>query len=115
MSPVSREITCLKGVGPKLAGKLAKLGIVTVQDILFHLPFRYQDRTKLTAIQNLHADQETVIEGEVVSTQITYGRRRSLVCRLKDQTGTINLRFYHFSAAQQHGLSEGTRLRPSLH
>ena len=104
-------VTELKGVGPKLAAKLAGLSIYTVQDLLFHLPLRYQDRTRITAIGALQAGVDAVIEGEIRAADIVFGRRRSLVCRLQDNTGTISLRFFHFSAAQKQALSNGTRLR----
>ncbi|WP_426415598.1 ATP-dependent DNA helicase RecG [Aestuariirhabdus sp. LZHN29] len=106
-----RSVTALKGVGPQLAEKLARLQIFTLQDLLFHLPLRYQDRTRVTAIAALQLGQDAVIEGEVRAADIVMGRRRSLVCRLQDGTGTVTLRFFHFSAAQKQGLVVGTRLR----
>jgi ATP-dependent DNA helicase RecG len=104
-------IASLKGVGPQLREKLAKLGIRTVQDILFHLPLRYADRTKVTPIGALQPFSEVVIEGEVKLCDIALGRRRSLVCKVQDGTGTVSLRFFHFAAAQKNQLAPGTRLR----
>ncbi len=104
-------VTALRGVGPRLAEKLAALGIHTVQDLLFHLPLRYQDRTRITPIGALQIGVDAVIEGEVRAAEIAFGRRRSLVCRFQDGTGTISLRFYHFSAAQKQQLAAGVRLR----
>jgi ATP-dependent DNA helicase RecG len=104
-------VTVLRGVGPRLAEKLAALGIHTVQDLLFHLPLRYQDRTRITPIGALQPGIDAVIEGEVRATDIAFGRRRSLVCRIQDGTGTLSLRFYHFSAAQKQQLAAGVRLR----
>lgn len=104
-------VTALRGVGPRLAEKLAALGIHTVQDLLFHLPLRYQDRTRITPIGALQPGIDAVIEGEVRATDIAFGRRRSLVCRIQDGTGTLSLRFYHFSAAQKQQLAPGTQLR----
>ena len=101
----------LKGVGPKMADKLAGLGIHTVQDLLFHLPLRYQDRTRITPIGALQPGIDAVIEGEVRAADIAFGRRRSLVCRLQDHTGTVTLRFFHFSAAQKENLTNGVTLR----
>jgi ATP-dependent DNA helicase RecG len=105
------DVRELKGVGPKMAGKLAGLGIHTVQDLLFHLPLRYQDRTRITPIGALQPGTDAVIEGEVRVADIVFGRRRSLVCRLQDHTGTITLRFFHFSAAQKENLATGVKLR----
>ncbi|WP_019528532.1 ATP-dependent DNA helicase RecG [Dasania marina] len=104
-------VTALTGVGPALAKKLAKLAICTVQDVLFHLPLRYQDRTKVTPIGALQAGQDAVIDGEVRLADIMFGKRRSLACRIQDGTGTVTLRFFHFSAAQKNQLSPGTLIR----
>ena len=82
-----------------------------LRDLLFHLPLRYQDRTHITPIAGLQAGRDAVIEGVVRASDIVFGRRRSLVCRLQDGSGTITLRFFHFSAAQRNQLEPGTRLR----
>lgn len=104
-------VTRLKGVGDNLAAKLAKLNLHTVQDLLFHLPLRYQDRTRITPIGALQPNREAVIEGQIRVCDVVYGKRRSLLCMLQDSTGTIALRFYHFSNAQKQRLSPGARLR----
>ena len=105
--PVSQ----LRGVGPKLASKLAEAGIYRVEDLLFHLPLRYQDRTRVTPIGATQEGIDVVIEGDVRVADVAFGRRRSLVVRLQDGSGTITLRFFHFSAAQKNNLQPGTRLR----
>ena len=107
----SVAVTSLKGVGPKAAERLARLGIHRVQDILFHLPARYQDRTRVVPIGTLRSGDQAVIEGEVDHAEIRYGRRRSLLVHIADGSGAIILRFFHFSAAQKDALSRGTRLR----
>lgn len=104
-------VQTLKGVGPKMADKLAALGIKTIQDVLFHLPLRYQDRSRITPIGALQPGSDVVIEGEVMAADVVFGRRRSLMCRLQDGSGTISLQFFHFSAAQRQNLTPGTRLR----
>ena len=101
----------LRGVGPLLSAKLQKLGLYTVQDLLFHLPLRYIDRTKITAIGGVQPLTEVVIEGEVRGSDVVFGRRRSLVCRVQDYSGLMTLRFFHFNQAQQQGLQPGTKLR----
>lgn len=100
----------LKGVGPVVAQKCAKIGVYTVQDLLFHLPLRYQDRTRITPIVALRPGQEAVLEGSVVGVEVLLGRRRSLLVRLHDASGSVHLRFYHFSAAQRTALKSGVRL-----
>lgn len=104
-------VTTLKGVGPALAEKLAKVGLETLQDVLFHLPLRYQDRTRVTPIAALRPGGDAVVEGVVSGAEVTMGRRRSLLVRLQDATGTLSLRFFHFSQAQKDGLKRGTSLR----
>ncbi len=103
--------TALKGVGPRLKELLIKCRIETVQDLLFHLPFRYQDRTHVTPIRQLRVGDTAVIEGEVIHNQIVFSSRRSLVCEIQDHTGIISLRFFHFSTAQKNSLAVGTRIR----
>jgi ATP-dependent DNA helicase RecG len=103
--------TALKGVGGKVAERLQKLGIEQIQDLLFHLPLRYQDRTRLLPLGSLKPGQEGLIEGTVRLSQVKFGRRRTLLCYLDDGTGSIVLRFFHFSKSQQQQLSQGVRVR----
>lgn len=105
------NVTALKGVGKQLAEKLAKINIHTLQDLLFHLPLRYMDRTRITPIAAVQPNHDVVIEGEVRGCDVVFGRRRSLMCRVQDQTGLITLRFFHFSGAQKQRLQPGVRLR----
>ncbi|EJN39374.1 ATP-dependent DNA helicase RecG [Pseudomonas sp. GM84] len=112
MSELSKvSVTALKGVGEAMAEKLAKVGLENLQDVLFHLPLRYQDRTRVVPIGQLRPGQDAVIEGVVSGTDVTMGKRRSLVVRLGDGSGVLSLRFYHFSNAQKEGLKRGTHLR----
>ncbi|GAA4651430.1 ATP-dependent DNA helicase RecG [Kistimonas scapharcae] len=104
-------VTSLKGVGAALADKLAKIGIHTLQDLLFHLPLRYQDRTRITPLGTLQFGMDAVIQGTVVAADIVNGRRRSLLCRVQDGTGSISLRFYHFSGAQRNAMKRGAIIR----
>jgi ATP-dependent DNA helicase RecG len=106
--PVDR----LKGVGPRLAERLANLGVTSVQDLLFHLPSRYQDRTRLTPIADLTPGGEVLVEGTVTAAELGFGRRRSLKVWLADgETRGLMLRFFHFSPAQRDALKPGARLR----
>ena len=101
----------LKGVGPALEKKLAAIGILTLQDLLFHLPLRYEDRTRVTLTARAQLGEYQQFEGEVTSCEIQFGKRRSLRCSLRDSSGSIALRFFHFSAAQKDSLAVGTQLR----
>ena len=114
MSDTSLEAMAIKelrGVGPQLSQKLCKLGINNLQDLLFHLPLRYIDRTKTTPIGSLQPLTDVVLEGQIRASDLVFGRRRSLVCKLQDNTGTTVLRFFHFSRAQQDRLIVGAKLR----
>jgi ATP-dependent DNA helicase RecG len=107
-----RPVTALRGVGPALARTLGeRLGLRTVQDVLFHLPLRYEDRTRIVPIGTLRNGDRAVVEGEVQLAEVVFRRRRALLVRIADGSGFLTLRFFHFSAAQQQGLVRGTRLR----
>ena len=108
---MNQDLTRLKGVGPKLAEQLGKLNIHCLEDLLFHLPFRYEDRSRIVPIGGLHPMQPAVIQGEITRVDVVFGKRRSLVVQLQDHTGALNLRFYHFSAAQKNGFRVGQWLR----
>ncbi len=105
------SLTNLKGVGPRVAERLERLGLHSVEDLLFHLPYKYQDRTRIVPIGSLRPGAEVVIEGEIEASDIKFGKRRSLLCRISDGSGSLLLRFFHFSAKQQSALQRGVRLR----
>ncbi|KTD16779.1 ATP-dependent DNA helicase RecG [Legionella jordanis] len=105
--------TCeiLPGVGPNMAAKLQKCGIKTVADLLFHLPYRYQDRTRITPIADLRPNDWSVIAGRVCKTEIKYGKRMMLFCWVEDQSGLLKLRFFHFNKQQVKALNESRLIR----
>ena len=94
-----------------MAERLARLGIVRVLDLLLHVPLRYQDRTRVTRIGEASIGDEVVIEGVVEHTAVVARRRRALLCRVADGTGSVMLRFFHFNAGQRDALHRGRRLR----
>jgi ATP-dependent DNA helicase RecG len=104
-------LSTLKGVGPSLSEKLEKIGLLTVQDMLFHLPLRYEDKTRVTTVRNLLVGTSTNIIGEITDSQITHGKRRMLVVTLDDGTGSIQLCFFSFSASQKNSLAIGKTIR----
>ena len=108
---LSDPVASLNGVGPNLQHKLERLGIAKIQDVLFHLPYRYIDRTHLTPIGALRPGHDAYIQGEIELTQIRFGKKRSLLCRISDGTGAIMLRFFYFSKSQQQGLQRGKIIR----
>lgn len=104
-------LTALHGVGPGIEKKLNNLGIHCVQDLLFHLPFRYQDRTRITPIRSLALGDYAQLEGEIMASSTVFGKRRSLQVTISDNTGFINLRFFFFSTAQKNALKSGLKIR----
>lgn len=99
-----------------MAEKLARLNLYHLQDVLFHLPLRYEDRTRIVPIGSLHHSNRAVIEGIVEHSAVSFSRsgrqrRRMLMVHLADGTGSIKLRFFNFSKAQQEKLAKGTRIR----
>ena len=104
-------ITTLRGIGSRVAERFEKLGITTVQDLLFHLPARYEDRTRLVPLGALQPGNEVLIQAQVELTEVRFGKRRMLLSRIADGTGSLTLRFFHFSTAQQQSLARGVTLR----
>lgn len=107
----STPVTELKGVGAAQAQKLARLGIHTLQDVLFHLPLRYQDRTRLVPIGATRDGSEVLIQGRVLMADVVIRKSRSLICRIEDGTGQIHLRFFHFSNSQKNHFQAGAVVR----
>jgi len=109
------QIPCqyLKGVGPKVAKLLEKCGVLTVQDILFYLPYRYQDRTRITPIRQARPGDWVVIEGKITDVQITRRPRRpsQFMYVISDASGSIYLRFFHMTQQQQEQLENGVLIR----
>jgi ATP-dependent DNA helicase RecG len=101
----------LHGVGKRIAERLAHLGIHFVQDLLFHLPLRYQDRTRVYPIANIAPGDHVVIEGEIDAVMIPKAGRTRLLCQLRDPSGRLRLRFFHANAQQRQTLQNGSRLR----
>lgn len=94
-----------------MAAKLARIGIAGPRDLLFHLPFRYQDRTRIARIGELELGKDAVVLGQVELADIEYRRRRSLLVIVSDQTSSMILRFFHFSAAQQRAFQRGAWIK----
>jgi len=110
--PLSEQpLSLLKGVGPRVEEKLNRIGLHSVQDLLFHLPLRYQDRTRVLPMGSLRVGDHAVVEGTVDLTEVSFGRRRMLLCHISDGTGSLILRFFHFSNAQKEALARGTYVR----
>jgi ATP-dependent DNA helicase RecG len=105
----SGDLTTLSGVGPALAEKLGRLGVYRVEDLLFMLPLRYEDRTELVRLGALEQGERCLVSGEVLLAETVYRGRRSLLVRIADGSGQLTLRFFHFSQSQK------AQFRPGMH
>ncbi len=107
---LSASLNTLQGVGPKLQAKLGELGLHVVQDVLFHFPLRYEDRTQVTPIAALQEGMDAVVTGEIRMSSVVTGRRRSLIVKVEDATGILTLRFFHFRHSQAQQMTAGTQI-----
>ena len=89
-------LTSLTGVGPALAKKLEKLDLHRVDDLLFLLPLRYEDRTQLVKIGALEAGTRCLVSGEILLVETAFRGRRNLLVRISDGSGQLTLRFLRF-------------------
>lgn len=94
-------VETLKGVGPKIADRLEHLSIFNLEDLLFHLPFRYQDKSRIHPIATLRHGLTAQVCGMIEAVDIVFGKRRSLVCKISDGTGFLDIRLFYFSMAQK--------------
>ena len=94
-----------------MASRLADIGIRSLEDLLFHFPLRYQDRTKITAIGGLRDQVDAVVEAEVRAAAVTMGRRRTLLVKVEDGTGLLTLRFFHFRQSQVSQFKQGATVQ----
>jgi len=108
---MSIPVTTLPEVNSKVAEILERLGIKTVEDMLFHLPLRYEDRTQIKPLENLTVGETALVEGTIQAAEMKSGKKRSFICSFSDGTGRIMLRFFHFYPNQIQQLQPGTRLR----
>ena len=93
---IEGPVTQLSGVGPQVSTKLERMHVHSVQDVLFHLPHRYEDRTSVTPIGALLPNMSAVVIGQIELAQVVFGRRRSLVVRISDGTGSLTIRMFYF-------------------
>jgi len=109
MAPPS--VTALKGAGPGIAGRLRKLGIDNVQDLLLHLPLRYQDRCGSVPLGQLVPGTDAAVEGVILHANVVRRPRRALHAELSDGNDLLTLRFFHFHPGLQQTLQPGARVR----
>lgn len=100
-------LTELAGVGAKMAEKLHKIGLNNVQDVLFHLPLRYEDRTRIWPINRIAPSQFLTVQGEVSHCSLQFGKRKMLTVKIGDTTGSVTLKFFNFNAAMKNSFTQG--------
>ena len=105
------EKPAIPGATPLVAAKLQKIGLHSQADLVLHLPLRFEDETRITAIADAVPGESAQFEVSVVSSEMVYRPRRQLVCRVEDDTGLLVLRFLNFYPSQQKVLQAGARLR----
>lgn len=111
MSILQRSVLDLKGVGEQLAAKLAKLQIRTLQDVLFHLPFKYVDRTRIHPLNTVRVDDTVVVEGIIEKVSVIPKPKRNLIVKIRDGNAAAELRFFHFNTQQQQQMVIGNKIR----
>ncbi|MFK5129868.1 ATP-dependent DNA helicase RecG [Glaesserella parasuis] len=104
-------LTALSGAGAAISEKLSRIGINNVQDLLFHLPLRYEDRTRITPIADVRPESFATVEGFVQLTEVQFGRRPILSTTISDGTSKITLKFFNFNAGMKNSLATGVRVK----
>ena len=106
-------VSTIKGVGEKLSSTLSKLGIKTIENLLFHFPIGYQDRTKLRKIAELEPNQDFVVQGVIEKVSQTFVPRKMLLVKIKDNTGHLYLRFFYYFPGLRNIFKEGVLIQVS--
>ncbi len=108
---IDHSIDKLRGVGPKVSESLEQLGIYNIQDAVFHLPYRYEDRSKIIPLGDAPYEEPILIEGEIVKSTVIFRGRRMLFTEIYDGTGKLTIRMFHFAMAQHKALKKGLKIR----
>lgn len=104
------QLSTIKLFTTTLIRNLSKLGIMTLQDLVLHMPLRYQDETRVTLVRDLRVGDMAQVEGEITHTEVTYKPRKTLVSRLEDASGQLILRFLNFYPSQIAMLRVGKKM-----
>ncbi len=110
LATLGRSVQFVKGVGPKRAAELQKMGIATVEDLLYHLPFRYEDRRRIVPIGRAVVGEPATFSGELVHLEektVGRARRRILEGVLRDDSGLLGLTWFHHAAYFRNQLRAG--------
>jgi ATP-dependent DNA helicase RecG len=108
MHNLSDPIISLNGLGPKAQDKLNNIGIYNLEHLLFHLPFRYQNKTKFTSLDDAQVGAEILAQLTIDRIEEVATRQRQLLCYLSDNNNrTLLLRFFHFNQYHKQQLVRG--------
>lgn len=102
---LDQPLIVLKGIGEKMLERFARRSLLTLNDLLFHLPIRYQDKTRVVPISALRIGDSALVTGELIQCKTQYARRAVLLCDINDGSGIISLRFFHFNKQQAASLA----------
>ncbi len=105
------NLSDIQAISKPLLANLQKLGLRTTQQLLLHLPVRYQDETKITLIRDLHLGEASLVQGEIVHAEVSYRPRKALIARLDDGSGQLTIRLLNFYPSQIATLKVGAHLR----
>ena len=98
LKALSQSAQFVRGVGPRRAEQFKKLGVGSVEDLLYHVPFRYEDRRTVSKVRDLHVGEVASVVGEITHLAERYvgrNQRRILEGVLRDETGLLALTWYH--------------------
>ncbi len=104
-------LSALKGIGPSLSAMLARKGLSTVEDFLYRLPIRYEDRSRIKRIRDATAGAAELVTGEVLAAgEARYGRRRLYELVISDGSGLLKVKWFHYKLPYVKRFKQGDRL-----
>ncbi|MEJ2680824.1 MAG: ATP-dependent DNA helicase RecG [Gammaproteobacteria bacterium] len=104
-------VSTLKGVGPQMHRILRDLGLETVSSLIFHLPHRYEDHTRITPLNQLPFGEKVVVEGQITALHESKTHPKKIRCQLSDRSGTVTLVFFHGAQYLKNQLQVGKTIR----
>ena len=111
LDALKTPVSDLKGIGPALAARLAKKGLATVEDFLYWLPIRYEDRSRIKKIREVLAGTSELVTGEVLATgEARYGRRRLYELVISDGSGLLKVKWFHYKLPYVKRFKQGDKL-----
>ena len=108
MSSLSDPVISISGLGKKTSDRLNQIGIYSLENLLFHLPIRYQDKTQITSLSAAKVGDEILVELTIDKLEEVPTRQRQLLCYLSDNNNQkLLIRFFHFNHYQKQTFVRG--------